>query len=197
MYKRQGYNNFLNNPFIIIVLVSSLWALWYHFCTGLRHLYWDMGYGYDLKSVTISGWVAVIFSFVLTFLTLLFFISWMSDGIKHWKYSRVSSILLIPLTIWFVAFFSKNFGMPFEQVASSLSTPLNFLLMLTFITATIFHLQQGLQVIIEDYVYRRLWINLNLVFCSLLFIVSIISLGKLVLVGVLWIHTKSQITFMT
>ena len=109
----------------------------------------------------------------------------MSDGIKHWKYSRVSSILLIPLTIWFVAFFSKNLGMPFEQVASSLSTPLNFLLMLTFITATIFHLQQGLQVIIEDYAYRRLWINLNIVFCSLLFIVSIISLGKLVLVGVL------------
>ena len=75
--------------------------------------------------------------------------------------------------------------MPFEQVASSLSTPLNFLLMLAFITATIFHLQQGLQVIIEDYVYRRLWINLNRVFCSSLFIVSIISLGKLVLVGVL------------
>ena len=109
----------------------------------------------------------------------------MSDGIKHWKYSRVSSILLIPLTIWFVAFFSKNFGMPFEQVTNSLSTPLNSLLMLTFITATIFHLQQGLQVIIEDYVYKRLWINLNIIFCSSLFIVSIISLGKLVLVGVL------------
>ena len=75
--------------------------------------------------------------------------------------------------------------MPFEEVASSLSTPLNSLLMLTFITATIFHLQQGLQVIIEDYVYKRLWINLNIVFCSLLFIVSIISLGKLMLVGVL------------
>ena len=109
----------------------------------------------------------------------------MSDGIKHWKYSRVSSILLIPLTVWFIAFFSKNFGMPFEQVALSLSMPLNSLMMLTFITATIFHLQQGLQVIIEDYVYRRVWINLNIVFCSLLFIVSIISLGKLVLVGVL------------
>ena len=75
--------------------------------------------------------------------------------------------------------------MPFEQVASSLSRPLNFLLMFTFITATIFHLQQGLQVIIEDYVYRRLWINLNIILCGLLFIVSLISLGKLVLVGVL------------
>ena len=108
----------------------------------------------------------------------------MSDGIKHWKYSRVSSILLIPLTIWFVAFFSKNFGMPFEQVASSLSSPLNSLLMLTFITATIFHLQQGLQVIIEDYVYKRLWINLNIIFCIALFVVSILSVGKIAIVGV-------------
>ena len=108
----------------------------------------------------------------------------MSDGIKHWKYSRISSIVLIPLTIWFVAFFSKNFGMPFEQVASSLSTPLNSLLMLTFITATIFHLQQGLQVIIEDYVYKRLWINLNIIFCSALFVVSILSVAKIAIVGV-------------
>ena len=109
----------------------------------------------------------------------------MSDGIKHWKYSRISSVLLIPLTIWFVAFFSKNFGMPFEQVASSLSTSFNSLMMLIFITATIFHLQQGLQVIIEDYVYTRLWINLNIVFCSSLFVVSITSLGKLVFLDVL------------
>ena len=109
----------------------------------------------------------------------------MSDSIKHWKNSRISSVLLIPLTIWFVAFFSKNFGMQFEQVASSLSTPFNSFMMLIFITATIFHLQQGLQVIIEDYVYTRLWINLNIMFCSLLFIVSIISLGKLVFLGVL------------
>ena len=109
----------------------------------------------------------------------------MSDGIKHWKYSRISSVLLIPLTIWFIVFFSKNFGMPFEQVASSLSTPFNSFVMFIFITVTIFHLQQGLQVIIEDYVYTRMWINLNKIFCSSLFIVSIISLGKLVFLGAL------------
>ena len=109
----------------------------------------------------------------------------MSAGIKHWKYSRISSIILIPLTIWFVAFFIKNFGMPFEQVASSLSTPFNSFMMLIFLTATIFHLQQGLQVIIEDYVHNRLWINLNNIFCCSLFILSIFSLGKLIFVGVL------------
>ena len=70
-----GFSNFLNNSIVITVLVSSLWALWYHFCTGLRHLYWDMGYGYNLKSVALSGWVAVAGSFLLTLLTLLFLVS--------------------------------------------------------------------------------------------------------------------------
>ena len=75
--------------------------------------------------------------------------------------------------------------MPFEQVSSSLSKPFNSFMLLFFITVTIFHLQQGLQVIIEDYVYTRLWINLNIIFCSSLFIVSIVSVGKLVFLGVL------------
>ena len=75
--------------------------------------------------------------------------------------------------------------MPFDQVASSMSTPFNSIMMLIFLTATIFHLQQGLQVIIEDYAYRKLWINLNIFFNSLLYIVSVCSLGKLVFLGVL------------
>ena len=108
----------------------------------------------------------------------------MSEGIKHWKYSRISSILVTPLTIWFVIFFSKNFGMTFEHVSNSLAKPINALMMFLFITATIFHLQQGLQVIIEDYVNKRLWINLNIIFCSALFVVSILSVGKVAIIGV-------------
>ena len=92
--------------------------------------------------------------------------------------------MITPLTIWFVIFFTKNFGMTFEQVSNSLAKPINSLMMLLFITATIFHLQQGLQVIIEDYVYKRLWINLNIIFCSALFTVSILSVGKIAIVGV-------------
>ena len=75
--------------------------------------------------------------------------------------------------------------MPFEQVASAMSTPFNSFMMFVFLTATIFHLQQGLQVIIEDYAYRKLFINLNIIFNSALYIVSVCSLGKLVLLGVL------------
>ena len=71
----NNFNNFLKNPLILLILTASLWALWYHFCTGLRHLYWDMGYGYNLRSVAISGWVAVSGSFLLTLLTILFLVS--------------------------------------------------------------------------------------------------------------------------
>jgi succinate dehydrogenase / fumarate reductase membrane anchor subunit len=74
--------------------------------------------------------------------------------------------------------------MTFEQVSYSLAKPINSILMLLFITATIFHLQQGLQVIIEDYVYKRLWINLNIIICSALFVVSILSVGKIAIVGI-------------
>jgi len=34
-------------------------ALFYHFCNGIRHLAWDFGHGYDLESVTRSGWFTV------------------------------------------------------------------------------------------------------------------------------------------
>ena len=71
----NNFNNFLDNPLILLILLASLWALWYHFCTGLRHLYWDMGYGYNLRSVAISGLVAVAGSFLLTVLTILFLVS--------------------------------------------------------------------------------------------------------------------------
>ena len=74
--------------------------------------------------------------------------------------------------------------MTFEQVSYSLAKPINSILMLLFITATIFHLQQGLQVIIEDYVYKRVWINLNIIFCSSMYLVSILSVGKIAIVGV-------------
>ena len=108
----------------------------------------------------------------------------MSDGIKHWKYSRISSLVIAPLTIWFVIFFSINFGMTFEHVSSSLAKTINSVMMCLFITTTIFHLQQGLQVIIEDYVYNRAWINLNIILCSALFVVSILSIGKIAILGV-------------
>ncbi len=55
----------------LIVLVGSLWALWFHFLAGLRHIWMDFGYGYEIETVNMSGWVLVVGSVVLTALSLL------------------------------------------------------------------------------------------------------------------------------
>ncbi len=54
-----------------IVFTGSLWAVWYHYLAGLRHLYYDAGHGLEIKTAERLGWACVIGSVVLTVLTLL------------------------------------------------------------------------------------------------------------------------------
>ena len=49
-----------------ILLFGWSWALFYHLCNGIRHLAWDAGCGFELKTVHASGWAVVVASFVLT-----------------------------------------------------------------------------------------------------------------------------------
>ncbi|HUS23385.1 MAG TPA: succinate dehydrogenase, cytochrome b556 subunit [Candidatus Binatia bacterium] len=49
-----------------LALLGWSWALMYHLCNGIRHLFWDLGRGYDLRTVYRSGWTAVAVSFALT-----------------------------------------------------------------------------------------------------------------------------------
>jgi len=55
----------------LLVLTVSLWAFWYHFFNGLRHLRWDMGKGLGLGESARTGWYAVIGSVVMTLVTIL------------------------------------------------------------------------------------------------------------------------------
>jgi succinate dehydrogenase / fumarate reductase cytochrome b subunit len=54
-----------------LVMTLSLWAVWYHYLAGLRHLYFDAGKGLDIGTAERLGWVCVIGSVVLTVITLL------------------------------------------------------------------------------------------------------------------------------
>jgi succinate dehydrogenase / fumarate reductase cytochrome b subunit len=49
-------------------------AFWYHFCSGLRHLLWDFGYGYDLKTVKITNILIILWTIILTSGTMCRFI---------------------------------------------------------------------------------------------------------------------------
>ena len=54
-----------------IVFTGSLWAVWYHYLAGLRHLYFDAGHGLDIATAEKLGWACVIGSVVLTVLTVV------------------------------------------------------------------------------------------------------------------------------
>ncbi len=54
-----------------LVMTLSLWAVWYHYLAGLRHLYFDAGKGMDIETAERLGWACVIGSVVLTVVTLL------------------------------------------------------------------------------------------------------------------------------
>jgi succinate dehydrogenase / fumarate reductase cytochrome b subunit len=49
-----------------LVMLGFVWALTYHLFNGVRHLVWDMGYGFEMKTARISGWLALIGSAVVT-----------------------------------------------------------------------------------------------------------------------------------
>lgn len=49
-----------------LLLVAYTWALLYHLCNGIRHLFWDTGRGFDLKSAYASGYTVIAASLVLT-----------------------------------------------------------------------------------------------------------------------------------
>ena len=55
----------------ILVLVGSLWAFWFHFFNGIRHLNWDAGVGLGLSQSARTGWAAVGLSVVMTIITLI------------------------------------------------------------------------------------------------------------------------------
>lgn len=53
------------------ILICSVAAFWYHFCNGIRHLFWDAGYGFELETVHKTGKAVIVGAVVLTILTLI------------------------------------------------------------------------------------------------------------------------------
>ena len=54
-----------------LVFTASLWAIWYHYLAGLRHLVFDAGRGLDIPTAEKLGWACIIGSVVLTAITIL------------------------------------------------------------------------------------------------------------------------------
>ena len=53
------------------LIIGITWSLSYHILSEIRHLFWDMGYGFELKTSKITGTIVIIGSFILTILIYL------------------------------------------------------------------------------------------------------------------------------
>ena len=75
-----------------------------------------------------------------------------SGVVHHWWAQRLTAVVLVPLSLWFVYSLAIMHSADYETVILWLNNLDNCLLMLFFIFSLYYHAMLGLQVVIEDYI---------------------------------------------
>lgn len=57
--------------FVQVFLGGWAFAFFYHLCNGVRHLLWDAGHGFDLRTARRTAGIVVVASVVLTALSFV------------------------------------------------------------------------------------------------------------------------------
>lgn len=108
-------------------------------------------------------------------------------GTGTWWLERLTSVALVPLTLWFVFAVFHLIGMARVDVAHWVANPVNATLLLALVIATFYHMQLGLQAVIEDYIHvesaRMALILLNKGASALLGLACVVSVLKLAFTG--------------
>ncbi len=97
------------------------------------------------------------------------------DGTSHWWAQRVTAVALVPLSIWFAFSVVNLVGVDKDGFKVWLNGPSSFVLMALFLIALFYHMQLGLQVVIEDYVHNERNKVISLVFNKLLAVFLVVS----------------------
>tara|TARA_B100001250_G_scaffold378999_1_gene369303 strand:+ start:459 stop:845 length:387 start_codon:yes stop_codon:yes gene_type:complete len=74
-FGENSYELFLliiNSFFGKFILIGFTWSMNFHLLSGIRHLVWDLGYGFEIKTANISGIIVIITSLVVTVIFWLF-----------------------------------------------------------------------------------------------------------------------------
>jgi succinate dehydrogenase / fumarate reductase cytochrome b subunit len=50
----------------LLLLFGWTFSIFFHLCNGLRHLFWDAGRGFELRTIYATGWMVVAASVILT-----------------------------------------------------------------------------------------------------------------------------------
>ena len=75
---------FIASPIGVLLLFGWSVAFFYHLCSGIRHLAWDAGYGFEIRNAYRSGYAVLAATVVLTVLAWLYVLAGLGgcDG-KH------------------------------------------------------------------------------------------------------------------
>ena len=60
--------NILNSFFGKFLVIGITWSFSFQILSEIRHLFWDLGYGFELKTSNISGAIVIFGSFIITIL---------------------------------------------------------------------------------------------------------------------------------
>ena len=75
------------------------------------------------------------------------------EGVHHWWMQRLTSIALVPLTIWFVVSLLSLPSFEHVTLVTWIAQSWTALLLILFILVATWHSQLGVRVVVEDYVH--------------------------------------------
>ena len=76
-------------------------------------------------------------------------------SVQHWKYQRLSAVLLIPIVL-FSLYYIVNLGsLSYDHLINDLGSLNGFIITALFMGFILFHSSMGMEVIIEDYVHTE------------------------------------------
>ena len=58
--------NFFETFFGKFIIIGTVWSFSFQILSEIRHLFWDLGLGFELKTSNITGLLVIFGSFVLT-----------------------------------------------------------------------------------------------------------------------------------
>ena len=103
------------------------------------------------------------------------------ESVRHWLVQRFTAIALIPLGFPFVYVVGAGLGQSRDAVIAEFANPVISLLTMLFLMAGFYHLQQGLQVVIEDYVHTerttKTLLVLNTLLCWVFAVIGVFAVA--------------------
>tara|TARA_Y100001970_G_C13624788_1_gene551270 strand:+ start:90 stop:473 length:384 start_codon:yes stop_codon:yes gene_type:complete len=64
----SNVQNIFNSFFGKLLVIGITWSFSFQILSEIRHLFWDLGYGFELKTSKISGVIVIFGSFIITIL---------------------------------------------------------------------------------------------------------------------------------